>query len=81
MRKKKSVRDRLGDKIEPEQPPARNDKSEDTKDNKVDKSRDKKESGKKDTDKRSSSLNHPLRPASSAKAGPNSFSVKPLVSV
>jgi hypothetical protein len=52
--KKKSVRDRLGDKIEPEQPPARNDKSEDTKDNKVDKSRDKKESGKKDKDKRSS---------------------------
>jgi hypothetical protein len=53
--KKKSVRDRLGDKIEPEQPPARNhDKSDDTKDTKVDKSKEKKDSGKKDKEKRSS---------------------------
>lgn len=53
--KKKSVRDRLGDKIEPEQPPARNhDKSDDTKDTKVDKSKEKKDGGKKDKEKRSS---------------------------
>lgn len=52
--KKKSVRDRLGDKVEPEQQSLarNNDKVDDTKDK--DKSKDKKDGGKKDKDKRSS---------------------------
>lgn len=51
--KKKSVRERLGDKIEPDQPSVRSlDKVDDTKDK--DKSRDKKDVSKKDKDKRSS---------------------------
>ena len=51
--KKKSVRDRLGDKVEPDQPVVRNsDKMDDAKEK--EKSRDKKEVSKKDKDKRSS---------------------------
>lgn len=51
--KKKSVRERLGDKIEPDLPSVRTlDKVDDTKDK--EKSRDKKDVSKKDKDKRSS---------------------------